>query len=504
MADPEVLAAIKDMGNASKAIIDRLERSEAKAKEMDEKVAALAKSAATAPVADEYARALARGQPFTARADETATDFVERLVVEENERQIVIGVRNKSARRGRHIGNTAGLDLIRTFRAIALAKLREGIAGSSSAPSHDSVLRVFNDWGDKRGAGLVEEARDLVKRAAQPTPDGVRQHVRAQNSSLLGAGAGFVSTQTMAGFIDFNWPKTVVRALGAMSLPVSKNSIELLYIDSAAGASRRGQLQSASLTSVGEKRMLLTLKLLSAFIAASNELLDESDISLDVFYRAMLSRAVSTKENLEFLTSLGSQNEPKGVDWWVDSTKNPMVSAAHRFNRTLDTGLPTFKTARKDLLTMQQIVAEEDIDLSLGAPGYALSTATKFGLMRVMNVNDIPVFGEEMRGGTLLGAAYGDTTQIPKNEVGDGAGSGTGNKAKIYFGDWSSAVIAEDPSVDLKVQDGGTYRDAGGNVITGLTTNESIFVIHAKNDFGALQRGKEFCRLDSTDFHAAF
>lgn len=500
MADKEVLAAIKaEMGAAVGPLLERMERSEAKAKQIDEAVAELKKNPSTAVAADAYARALAGGTPITARADETVAEFMDRLITETGERRVAA-----AAERGRHVRgariNPAGLDFIRTMRAIALAKLRQDLQHTPTLPTHDGVLKVFGEWGDVRGAGLVEEARDTFKRSEGRDP----KAARAQNSVLLGAGAGFVSTQMYQGLMDFLWPKTCVRALGAMSTPVTKNSIEMLYLDSSAGASRRGQTQAAAQTSVGEKRLRFTPTLLSAFIAVANELLAEADISLDVLYRSQLVRAIAVQENLDFLTGEGSSNSPKGFAWWVDNALNGMVSAAHSFNRTLATGLPTFRTVRTDLLGLMQVVAEENIDFALGSPGFAMATATKYGLMRCLNANDVAVFGDEMRGGTILGAAFADTTQIIKTRSGDGAGSGTGNKADVYFADWSTTVIAEDPGVELKIQDGGTYRDASGNVVTGLTTNESVCVVHAKNDFGMLNRGKESSRLRSVDWHAAF
>lgn len=510
MLDKDTLDWLKsELGKSADPIIARMNASDEKMRKIEELIAELRKSPVTAPVADAYDAALAGGRPHNARANESASAFVERLIVEEGERNVVDAIRMRRGIRsaGRHV-DPRGLDLIRTFRAMALAGLRDGSLGAQGGlapPKHDSVFKVLREWGDKRTANLVEEARDLHKRSGnlQEKP---ADFVRAQNSSLLGAGAGFVTTAMMAGFVDFNWPKTVVRRLGAMSLPVTKNAIEILFIDSAAGASRRGAVQAATQTSVAEKRLLLSLKLLSSFIAAANELLAEADINLDIFYRAMLSRAVAVAENLDFLTGTGGQNQPRGADWWVDNARNPMVSTAHVFNRSVDGGTSkaTFKTARKDLLKMQEVVALEDIDFASGSPGYAMATATKFALMRCLNVNDLPVFGDEMRGGTLLGADFADTTQIVTNEAGDGGGTGTGNKTRITFGDWSTFVIAEDPNVELKVQDGGTYRDASGNVVTGLTTNESVFVINAKNDSGCLQRGKELCQQRSNDWHAEF
>jgi hypothetical protein len=150
-----------------------------------------------------------------------------------------------------------------------------------------------------------------------------------------------------------------------------------------------------------------------------------------------------------------------------------------------------------------RVVEEENIP-DLRRPGWAMNVATAYGLMRCLDVNDRAQFGEEMRGGTLFGAPFRKTTAIVKNEAGDGGGSGTGNKSVLYFGDWSTFVIAERPGVDTKVQDGAAYRDVDGNIVPGIQTNEVVFVVHAKHETGCLFRGREFCRLESVDWSAAF
>lgn len=152
--DKDVLATIKaEMGTAAAPVIARMEASEEKVRRIEEMVAELRKSPSTAPIADAYDAALANGTPHNARAGEDAQSFVERLIVEEGERAIVKAVRDNRQLRGRHI-DPRGLDLIRTFRAMALAKMREGSVGSSALPSHDGVFQVFREWGDKRGAGF--------------------------------------------------------------------------------------------------------------------------------------------------------------------------------------------------------------------------------------------------------------------------------------------------------------------------------------------------------------
>jgi HK97 family phage major capsid protein len=502
MADKELLAAIKaEFGAAAAPILERMDASEARAKKADEKIEQLMQSAAAAPAVNAHLGAIQRGAPLVISHDETPETYVERLLEQDSVRQIaeqVLGRRGGNRVRA-HVRSHAGLDFVRILRAMGVAKIRDGINTSTSQPSPDSVLKVLSDWGDKRVAGLVEAARDHNKRGLEAAPKERERMQRAMNSSVVGAGAGFVSKQVFGGFIDFNWPATVARALGALSIPVTKNSIDLLYIDSAAGAARRGQLTAATQTSIAEKQLTMTLTLLSAFMAASNELLDEADLNLDVLYRSMLSKALARQENLDFLTGLGVSSDPRGFDWWCDDSKNTMVSSAHDFTRTLNgSSVPDFDTIRKDLFTAMQAVEEEDIAPT--SPGWGFSVAVQYGLMRCINSNDMPAYADEMRGGTLLGAPFKASTQIVKNLAGDGSGSGTGNKGNIYYADWSTFAIAEDPSVDLKVVDGGTYKDVNGNTITGLTTNETVFVIHAKNTPGCLQRGKELCRINSVDW----
>jgi HK97 family phage major capsid protein len=496
MADSELLAAIKgEMGKQSEAIIARIAASEEKVKALDERVAKIGTTAEGDAAKSDYFRALQNGQPFTMRAEESVDEAIERVLAERQESTIMRAVTGRGSARGARVRRREGLDAARILRAFMVAK-RDRQFSSVTA---DDVLGVLGDWGDKRTQGLVEQARDSHKMARELPAGTSPRKARALSSAILGEGAGFVTPDVWAGFVDFLWPQTVVRSLGAMSVPTSKNAISMLYGDSAAGASYRGQLQHAAQTQFGEKRLQLVLKLLSGFIAVSNELIDEADIAMDVFIRNVLTRAIALAEDRAFILSLGSENEPKGMDWWFDNANNPMVPAANRFNRSLATGNVTFRTIRTDLLRSMEVTEDSNVPAP-SSPGWAFSVFTKYGLMRALNVNDLPVFGEEMRGGTLMGAPFGATTVIPRNLVGDGAGSGTGNKGRIYRFDAGSAVIAEQPGVETKVVDGGAYRDSTGNVIAGLTSNETVVVVHAKNDLGFLYRGREGSIIDSVDY----
>jgi HK97 family phage major capsid protein len=479
---------------------ERAAESIAKGKEMDEKIAKL--EGAGEDFKRKYFDALNSGRGLNADAHESVDEFIDRGINETAEGAVVSGMRRGNGgevRRGlAGVRDTRGLMAMRIMRAAAVSFLRKGFMDV------DEALVVANRWGDKRAAGAIETTRDLIK-DAKGTDVGKREAAeRALGSVIVGQGAGFVTPEYYAGFLDFLYPKTVVRRLGAMSLPMNRGSLAIPYLDTAATAAYRGQHQAATDTKPGEAMLQLVEKLLGGQIVMSNELIDEASLAIEVFMRNHLARVMATLFDLKALRGLGAQNEPRGFDWWLDNSINPMAPSANKYNRTLAGGVPTGKTIRADLEKAQQVVEEQDVDLEAGRGGYVMVVREKHGLRRVTDSYDRLIFADEMKGGTLLGYPFAATTQLPKTLAGDAAGAGTGNKSRVYFADFSTVVVAEKEGVQVEVQRGGAYKDVNGNVQAGLSNNETVLAMFQRHDLGFLYRGKEGSIVDSVDWGVQF
>jgi HK97 family phage major capsid protein len=501
--DQETLDALKgELGKFGETLGERAKASEEKAKVLEEKIAKLEDSAAD--FKQRYLVALMGGKPITMRADESVDDFIKRGIEETAEEQVVRGVRQGSpdtVRRGLHgVSDHRGLKAMRVLRALAVSFIRTDGRGVDL----DVAAKVCDEWGDRKAAGTIEEQRDLLRDAHGSDITKRERAQRALGTGIAGLGGGFIKPDDYAGFLDYLHPKTVVRKLGATSVPMPNGILPIPYLDSAASAAYRGEHAAAATSDVGEKILTLVAKSLAGQIVMSNELLASASFAVEVFLRNHLGSVMASKFDQKALRGLGTANEIRGFDWWLDSAHNSMVASAHKFNRTLDSGSVTAKTIRANLMKMMEVVEDEDVDLGQGTPGYAMCVREKWGLMRVTDTQDRLVFGPEMLGGTLLGVPYASTTQIPKNLVGDGSGHGTGNKSRIYFADFSTVAIGEVESPQVEFQRGGSYKDASGNVQSGFSNNESALAIFERHDLGFLYRGKEGAILDSCDFGVGF
>lgn len=503
MTTPDAKSQILDQAGQQKGqeILTRMAASEERGKKIEEEVVKL--SGAFEDFKTRYMNAANAGRPLTPNPHESPDEFISRAANETAEENVVRGIRmgrTDMVRRGlAGVFNFSGLGAMRTLRCLAVSWLRTGRSDFDVAAkfAQDELL-------DKRAAGHIEEARDLVKDAEGSDVQKRERARRALGTAIVGAGAGFLKPEQYAAFMDYLHPMSVIRALGASSLPMPNGMLKVPYLDTAATAAYRGVHGAATTSDPGEKILTLTEKMLAGQIVMANELLKSASFAVEVFMRAHLARVMATTFDLKAIRGLGVSDELRGLDWWLDSSKNSQVSSSHKAARTLSGGVATARTIRADLLSCQEIVEEENIGAQPSDFGYAMCVREKYGLMRVRDTQDRFEFADEMKGGTLLGAKFAATTQIPKTAAGDGAGSGTNNKSSVYGVNFASVVVAEVESPQVEFQSGAAYKDASGTVQSGFSQNESALAIFERHDFGLLLRGKEGKLLTSVDWGVAF
>jgi len=96
--------------------------------------------------------------------------------------------------------------------------------------------------------------------------------------------------------------------------------------------------------------------------------------------------------------------------------------------------------------------------------------------------------------GTLLGFRYETTTQIPNNL------GGGGNESEVYFVDFSSVIIAESSTLQVSVFEGGSFDDGTGNIVSGISTDQTLIRSIARHDLGCRQRGAEVSVIDEVTY----
>jgi HK97 family phage major capsid protein len=330
--------------------------------------------------------------------------------------------------------NGAGLTLGRYIRAIAGAK-REGIR------PQDWVLKV---WGDKWLADDIDRAEK-----------------RTLTTDVETAGGFIVPEEYRNSMIELLRNKTIVRRSGIPVVPMRRGSMTLPKQTGAATASYVGEARRIDPSEPTFGQIQLLARKLAGLVPVSNDLLRESDPSADMIIRDDLARVMALTEDTNLLRGAGTAFTPQGLRFQIDSA-NVAASAG----TTLDQ-----KT--QDLFDAILRVQQDNVDLS--SPVWYLSVRTASGLRRQRDANGNFVFKAEMDSGRLLGFPFFESNQVPSN-------LGGGSDSEIYFVETSQCLIGDTMELELVVEPNGTYTNASGTVISGLSHDLTMVRAIKKHD----------------------
>ena len=100
------------------------------------------------------------------------------------------------------------------------------------------------------------------------------------------------------------------------------------------------------------------------------------------------------------------------------------------------------------------------------------------------------VFKAEMANGTLNGIPYKVTQQLPTNlsaataPSGNPPTAGTANDgAYLFLADFADVILADTYNMVVDASDVAAYKDAGGNMVSAFTRDQTAFRIITEHDF---------------------
>jgi HK97 family phage major capsid protein len=324
------------------------------------------------------------------------------------------------------------------------------------------------------GAGLSRMVRALVaaqgnqQAAAKFAMDNQFGEDVAMALSTLTPGAGGVLVPTnMAREVIELWrPKSVVRKLGARSLPLNNGNVTLPRLKGGAVVGYIGTENDIPVTGQQFDDLKLSSKKLAALVPISNDLLAYSGANPNVDRIVVddVSSAMGAREDKGFIRDDGTSNTPKGLLAWALAGFKIAASAGD-----------TLQKIETDLNKL--ILCLEGVDANMGAPGWIMSPRTFRFLEGLRDGNGNKVY-PEMKDGNLKGYPIGKTTQVPNNL---GAGS---NASEIYFVDFNDCFIGEDENLMIDYSKEASYKDTDGNMVSAFQRDQTLVRVIAKHDFG--------------------
>lgn len=339
---------------------------------------------------------------------------------------------------GKEVIEGTGLRFARVVRAEALAK-RKGV----------QTVDVLKSWGH------TSEAKAVTKSVTQGS---------------LSSGGTLVPEEYAAELVPYLRNAMSVSKAGARRLPMNSAQLVLPRQNGAATASYSAEGANITSSAPTTDAIRFSEKKLTALVPVSNDLLKNASISADQWVRDDIVAVAGIKMDSQALFGTGAANGPRGVE--------SLMATANKFNITASSAtVPTAAELRVGLGKLIKLVKASNVPMS--APAFIFNAQTE-EYMRAITENGVPLFDMALEAGKLRGFPVIVSEQI-SSTLADYAGSGS-TYSRVFFGDWSQFIIAENQSIELEVSPGAAYYN-GSSVVAGFSTDETVVRLIMKHDF---------------------
>ena len=323
-----------------------------------------------------------------------------------------------------------------------------------------------------KGKALAEAAVDMIKEWSKDEPrfggevdKYLAEYIeKTMLSSELESGAALIPPAFHDEIIELLRNKTVVRAMGAMTIPVPGGTLHQPKQTGASTAYWVGEEENITASEIETGLLQFTLRRLAAIVPISNDLLRDAGNKVDMLVRDDLVQQMMIAEDLAFLRGAGTDHSPMGIRYQTHEdhvfAAQATDSNAHRL---------------EDISKMIQVTQEANIPMM--NMGFIIGPRTERAL-KLMRDEAGWVYRQEMNESkTVEGYRYMVTNQIPRT-------LGTNSdETEIYFGDFSQLLIGEGMGLDVQAFPNGTYVDTAGKVRSGISEDVSVIRSIARCDF---------------------
>ncbi|MDR5777547.1 MULTISPECIES: phage major capsid protein [unclassified Caballeronia] len=292
------------------------------------------------------------------------------------------------------------------------------------------------------------------------------------NTLTSSAGGVLVPTNLSSEVIELLRPKSVVRYLGARTLPLSNGNITIPRLKGGAVVGYIGADTDIPAAQPKFDDLKLTAKKLAALVPIANDLLKYAGVNpnVDQIVVSDLTSAIGSREDKAFILDDGNSNTPKGLRHWAVQTNKIAASDGSSVQKV-------------DIDLNKVILALEGADANMITPGWIMAPRVFRFLTSLRNETGNRVY-PELDKGMLKGYPVGRTTQVPIIGDPDGKPADKTNASEVYFADFGDLFIGEEDSLEIDYSKEATYKDSDGQVVSAFQRDQTLIRVIAKNDFG--------------------
>lgn len=306
---------------------------------------------------------------------------------------------------------------------------------------------------------------DLDKAAAFASDKLGDSEVAMAIETSAGSGGALIPQNTANEVIELLRDRTIVRRLGARSVPLPNGNMSMPRMSGGATASYTGEGADAVTSEGTFDDVKLSAKKLIALVPISNQLIGRAGFNVEQLVLADCINAVAVREDKAFLRDDGTNNTPIGFKATATAANRTVPWSGTADLETIDAYLDSLMLA---LMSSNSMMIH---------CGWGMSPRSWMKLFGLRDGNGNKVY-PEMAAGMLKGYPIQNTNAIPVNL---GAGS---NESEIYFADFNDMVIGEDGIYRIDFSTEATYKDGEGNLVSAFSRDQSLIRVVTEHDVG--------------------
>ncbi|MEL7893508.1 phage major capsid protein [Vreelandella neptunia] len=282
-----------------------------------------------------------------------------------------------------------------------------------------------------------------------------------------GSGGSLVPENLHNEVIELLRPKTIVRALGARSMPLPNGNLSMPRMSSGATSSYVGEGSDVLATEANTDDVKLNAKTMITLVPMSNQLIGRAGFQVEQLFLNDMLASMAVREDKGFLRDDGTNDTPTGWRAVCQAEGRVVPWSGTADLATIDTYLDSMMLA---LMESDSLLIE---------PGWGLSPRTYMKLFGLRDGNGNKVY-PEMAQGQLKGYPIRHTTTIPVNL--DTSGDLNNNETEIYFGDFNDVIIGDSDVMTIDFSREATYKDGSGNMVSAFARNQSLLRVVKEHD----------------------
>ncbi len=294
----------------------------------------------------------------------------------------------------------------------------------------------------------------------------------ALDTGVAASGGTLVPKAFMADYIELLRPQSVVRNRVNNVLPLPNGNLSIPKITGGSMSYYVGENQDATISEPTTGDLELKAKKLITMVPTSNEMLAYSGVSGGVESLIIndMTAGNGARQDVAFIRGDGANDTPTGLTH-LASSANSIVA--------VDSAAPSVQEVATDLGKLE--LGLRNANVKMVNCGWLLSPITYMYLSKMRDGSGNKVYPEMSQG--MLGMyPYDVTNNIPSN-------LGGGTETEIVFVDYNDIVIGDSLDLTISVSEEATYKDAGGNLVSAFSRDQTLIRLVTAHDIGARHDG---------------